>query len=188
MRIGIFGGCFNPPHKKHKEMALYLIKNNILDKVIYVPTGDYYAKKDLISFKDRYNMLKIMRNNKKNIEVSDLAQDCTFQYTYDVLNYFDEKYKNSQIYFICGIDNLLEFNTWKNYKEILKRFKLIVIGRDNISLNNIDKEIVSDVMFLDIFRKPISSTEVRSELKEFKTTNKVDKKVLKYIKNNNLYI
>lgn len=188
MKIGIFGGCFNPPHKKHKEMALYLIKNNMLDKVIYVPTGDYYEKKDLISFKDRYTMLKIMLNNKKNIEVSNLAQDSAFQYTYDLLNYFDETYKNSQIYFICGIDNLLEFNTWKNYKEILKRFKLIVIGRDNISLNNIDKEIVNDVIFLDIFRKPISSTEVREELKDTKTTNKVDKKVLKYIKDNNLYL
>ena len=40
MKIGIFGGSFNPPHVMHKNIALNLIKNKYLDKVIYVPTGD----------------------------------------------------------------------------------------------------------------------------------------------------
>ena len=45
MKIGIFGGSFNPPHNMHKNIALDLIKNKYLDKVIYVPTGNKYNKK-----------------------------------------------------------------------------------------------------------------------------------------------
>ena len=58
MKIGIFGGSFNPPHNMHLGIALELIKDKYLDKVIYVPTGDNYNKIGLISFKDRLNMLK----------------------------------------------------------------------------------------------------------------------------------
>ncbi len=48
MRIGIIGGSFNPPHNLHKEMGLQVLKNNLVDKVIYVPTGDKYAKDGLL--------------------------------------------------------------------------------------------------------------------------------------------
>ena len=44
MKIGIFGGSFNPPHNMHKNIALELIEHGYLDKVIYVPTGDSYEK------------------------------------------------------------------------------------------------------------------------------------------------
>ena len=45
MKIGIFGGSFNPPHNMHENIALNLIANGYVDKVIYVPTGDNYNKK-----------------------------------------------------------------------------------------------------------------------------------------------
>ena len=71
MRLGIFGGSFNPPHKMHKNIALKLIDNKYLDKVIYVPTGDKYKKDDLVGAKDRYNMVKIMIKDNPNLLVSD---------------------------------------------------------------------------------------------------------------------
>ena len=46
MRIGIFGGSYNPPHSYHEEIANHLIIERILDKVIFVPTGNHYAYKD----------------------------------------------------------------------------------------------------------------------------------------------
>ena len=67
MRIGIFRGSFNPPHNMHKDIALNLIKNNYLDKVIYVPTSNKYNKNSLIDYKERYNMLNILCTNNNNI-------------------------------------------------------------------------------------------------------------------------
>ena len=58
MRIGFFGGCFNPPTNIHIGIAKELIDSKILDKVIFVPVGDFYKKENLISAIHRYEMIK----------------------------------------------------------------------------------------------------------------------------------
>ena len=139
MKIGIFGGSFNPPHNMHKQIALDLINNKYLDKVIYVPTGDYYQKDDLIPAPIRYTMLKIMTKDYPNLEVSDYEIKNKLVYTYQTLDYFRQKYPKDQIYFICGTDNLKELYTWKNYKHILTNYKLLVIKRNHDQVEEIIK-------------------------------------------------
>ena len=190
MRIGIFGGSFNPPHLMHKNIALELIKNNYLDKVIYVPTGNSYNKANLVSEKNRYEMLKLMIDNNKYLEVSDYEFG-ELHYTYQTLDYFKDKYSSDEIYFICGTDNLKQLNTWKNYLYILNNYKLIVIKRDNDNvlyiLNNYDKE-GKKILTLDIVSDTISSTKIRNFIKEKRdVSNLVDAKVYKYILDNDLY-
>ena len=138
MRIGLFGGSFNPPHKMHKFIAEQLIENNYVDKIIYIPTGNKYNKKELIEFKHRYNMLKIMVDDTKQLEVSDYEDKNTLTYTYQTLDYFKNKYKNDEIYFICGSDNIKQITTWKNYEYILENYKTIVIRRND---DNLEKNI-----------------------------------------------
>ena len=137
MRVGIFGGTFNPPHKMHLNIALILIKNNYVDKVIFVPTGNKYDRKDLNNELDRFNMVNLMIKDYDNLEVSDYELGNKRRYTYETLNYFKSLYKNDEIYFICGIDNLKEITTWKNYEYILNNFKILVIKRNDIDINNI---------------------------------------------------
>ncbi len=191
MKIGIFGGSFNPPHKMHKNIALSLIKNKYLDKVIYVPTGNKYNKKDLIDAMDRYNMLKIMIEGYKNLELSNYEIKNTLTYTYQTLNYFKRIYKNDEIYFICGLDNLKEITTWKNYEYILNNFKILVIKRNDIDINNILNKINSkDIIVTNIKLNNISSTNIRKNLQNKKAReiyNDIEKNVLKYIEKNNLY-
>ncbi len=191
MKIGIFGGSFNPPHKMHKNIALNLIKNKYLDKVIYVPTGNKYNKKDLIDAMDRYNMLKIMIEGYKNLELSNYEIKNTLTYTYQTLNYFKRIYKNDEIYFICGLDNLKEITTWKNYEYILNNFKILVIKRNDIDINNILNKINSkDIIVTNIKLNNISSTNIRKNLQNKKAReiyNDIEKNVLKYIEKNNLY-
>lgn len=59
MKIGFFGGCFNPPTNAHINLAKKVLKECKLDKVIFVPVGNFYDKKELVSGEHRYNMLKI---------------------------------------------------------------------------------------------------------------------------------
>ena len=190
MRIGIFGGSFNPPHKTHKRIPLELISNNYLDKVIYVPTGNKYNKKDLINSTHRYNMLKIMTKEYSNLDVSDyeLKQDLT--YTYQTLNYFQNKYKNDTIYFICGTDNLKEITTWKNYQYILANFKLIVLKRNNDNIEDILTNInSSNIITANINLDNTSSTLIRNIISNNKNNliNFLDENIINYIEKNNLY-
>lgn len=194
MRIGIFGGCFNPPHQMHKDIALNLIKKNYLDKVIYVPTGNFYKKDNLASDIDRYNMLKLMLEDTSNLEVSDYEFG-ELKYTYQTLTYFKNQYPKADIYFICGSDNLKELDSWKEYEYILSNFKILVIRRNN---DNIDKIInkyykwKENIIIADISLNYISSTQIRNYLKESGNINitntMIDENVLKYIVSNKLYI
>ncbi|MCI9433879.1 MAG: nicotinate (nicotinamide) nucleotide adenylyltransferase [Bacilli bacterium] len=194
MRIGIFGGCFNPPHQMHKDIALNLIKNNYLDKVIYVPTGDNYKKQDLILFKDRYNMVKLMISDNKDLLISDIGNNENYQYTYQVLDYYKSIYKEGDIYFICGSDNLKELDSWMEYEYILNNFKILVIRRNNDNIYNIINKYYKwkdNIITANVELNYISSTQIRDYLKESGTinitSNMIDENVLEYIIKNQLY-
>lgn len=188
MRIGIFGGSFNPPHKMHKNIALELIKKDYIDKIIYVPTGNKYNKKDLIDAKYRLEMLKLMVQKYNNLSVSDYEIKNILTYTYQTLDYFKNIYPNNEIYFICGSDNLKEITTWKKYQYILNNYKLLVIKRNNDKIGKIINNLnTSGIILAEIISQNISSTKIRNDLKEQKINNDLDINVMKYIKSNKLY-
>lgn len=189
MKIGIFGGSFNPPHKTHQKIANYLVKNNYLDKVIFVPTGSNYEKPYLASEQDRYNMLKLVVGSVPYFDIS------TYEFgkltnTYETLNHFKEYYKNDDIYFICGSDNLKEIKSWKQYQYILSNYKLIVIRRNGESITDIISELKhyqDNIIVIDDIKSSLSSTSIRNEFKNnIKSADSlnIDSKVLEYIKNN----
>ena len=94
MKIGIFGGSFNPVHKMHENIAKELIKKGIVDKVIFVPTGSKYKQKNnLLEDKHRYEMLKLIASKYENIEVSDYELKDELVYTYQTLIHFKDEYK-----------------------------------------------------------------------------------------------
>lgn len=193
MKIGIFGGSFNPPHKMHQNIALSLIENNYLDKIIFVPTSNYYNKKNLISDKKRLEMLNLMIKNNKKLEVSDY-EFSKLTYTYQTLTHFKEKYQDDEIYFICGSDNLKEFTTWKEYKWLLTNFKVIVIKRNNDNIEEIIKdysEYQQNIKIFPLEQVSLSSTMIRNEIKNKNLTKIRDllaEDVYEYIKKEHLYL
>lgn len=192
MKIGIFGGSFNPPHNMHQDIALNLIKEHYLDKVIFVPTGNYYPKQELVEFKHRYEMLKIMTNDYSNIEVSDYEAKGELTYTYQTLDYFQKKYPNDEIYFILGTDNLKEFKKWRNYEYVLKTYKILTVNRNKDNISDIlseYKDYKNSIIIANIPLCEISSTEIRKEIKSnTNLLNKLNKNVLEYIEKEKLYI
>ncbi|MBQ9072217.1 MAG: nicotinate (nicotinamide) nucleotide adenylyltransferase [Bacilli bacterium] len=187
MKIGIYVGSFNPPHKGHIKIVNHLI-NNYLDKVIIIPTGNYWNKLDLVSINDRINMLKFYEKEKIIID----NKNNNLEYTYQILNNLVKKYKKDELYLIIGADNIVNFDKWKNYKEILE-YNLIILNRDNIDvlkyldkLNKKDKYIiVNDLPNIDT-----SSTMIRNKIKNKDYNNLsmyIDNCILNYIKENKLY-
>ena len=192
MKIGIFGGSFNPPHKMHKEIAIELIKKHYVDKVIFVPTGSKYKyKNNLLSDKVRFEMLKLMCNDNNNLEVSDYELKDDVIYTYETLNYFKNKYKDDEIYFICGTDNLSYIDKWKRGEYILSNNKILVIKRNTDDINTLldkYKGYKDNIIVTDIKENEISSTKIREMIYNNKRVkNYLDNKVLDYIIRNKLY-
>lgn len=179
MRLGVYVGSFNPVHIGHIDVVNYLIKEKYVDKVLIVPTLNYWNKFNLIDIKDRINMLKIFENEKIKVD----TKNNKYIYTYELLNILSKEY-DDELYLIMGADNIIEFDKWKNYKELLK-YKIIVVNRNNIDINKYIKKyntnnfiVINDYKFIDI-----SSTELRENL----NSKYIDKKVLDYIKKNNLF-
>ena len=192
MKIGIFGGSFNPPHKMHKEIAIELIKKHYVDKVIFVPTGSKYKyKNNLLSDKVRLNMLELMCKDTNNLEVSDFELKDDVVYTYDTLNHFKNKYKDDEIYFICGTDNLSYIDKWKRGEYILSNNKILVIKRNTDDINTLldkYKDYKDNIIVTDIKENEISSTKIREMIYNNKRVkNYLDNKVLDYIIRNKLY-
>ena len=168
-----------------------LIKKNLLDKVIFVPTSNFYPKAGLISDEARFEMLSLMIKDKKEYEVSKY-EFCRLTYTYQTLEYFKNENKNDEIYFICGSDNLEYIDTWKEYKKILGEYKLIVIPRkhDMEKLLNKYQEYKNNIIIAELENNYLSSTLVRQYLKEEKyneVKEYINENVLDYIIKNNLY-
>ena len=192
MKIGIFGGSFNPPHNMHTDIANYIINQQYVDKVIFVPTGSKYAyKNNLVEEEHRLNMLQILSDKNKNIMVSDYELKSEVVYTIDTLKYFKELYPGDEIYFICGLDNFSYIDKWKNGEEILNNYKIIVINRAGNNLNELlDKfnEYKENIIVSNMEMKDISSTYIRENIEDIaKVRDFIDKDVLRYIQENNLY-
>lgn len=191
MKIGIFGGSFNPPHKMHESIASFFIDNKILDKVIFVPTGSKYKyKTNLESDEDRYNMVKLITDKHEDFLVSDFELKSEVVYTYETLTHFKEEYSDSEIYFICGLDNLSYIDSWKNAEYILNNFKILVIKRNTDDLEEVMQRLdayKSNILVVDMEENPISSTAIRKDITDPKSSVYLDQDVLKYIKENNLY-
>lgn len=182
MRLGVYVGSFNPVHKGHKYVMDYLIKNNYVDKIIVIPTNNYWNKTNLIDIKHRINMLKYYENDR--ILINNYLNDK--KYSYEILDIIKKENNEDEIFLIIGADNMSKFYMWKNVYSILKN-KVIVLNRNDIDVKKyiakVDQErflILNNFDYLDI-----SSSEIRKNVKEYK--NYLDENVYNYIIKNKLY-
>ena len=178
MRLGVYVGSFNPVHIGHIDVANYLINNNYIDKVLIIPTLEYWDKQNLAPLNDRINMLKLLETDLINID----NKHNSYNYTCDLMKALSNEL-DDELYLIIGADNIINFDKWKNYKDLLK-YKIIVMKRGNIDSNGyIEKFNTNNFIVVDDYEYiDISSTDIRNGNNKY-----LNPKVLKYIKENNLY-
>ena len=82
MKLGLYVGSFNPVHNGHIKVINYLLDNNLVDKVLVLPTPNYWDKQDIIDVKDRINMLKFFET--ENIIIDSIHNN--YPYTYQVID------------------------------------------------------------------------------------------------------
>ena len=198
MRIGIFGGTFNPPHLGHKRLAEEMKEKARLDKIIIIPTFTPPHKKgsDLASEKDRLNMCRMLFKE-SFYQVSDLEITRGGKsYTVDTVTELKKLYSDDELFLIIGSDMLLSFDRWYRFEDILDNVTLCVATReDDISAEDLlsyakDKLKLDteDIVISTVDAFVCSSTQVRNLIKEEGSTEGIlDKGVKGYIDFRRLY-
>lgn len=196
--LAIFGGSFNPPLNSHFLLAEHVYNElENIEKVIFLPVNSKYAKSGLLSNEHRFNMLKIVTDKNDHFQLSDLETKQKEQLcTVETLELMQKQYPNNILYFIIGTDNLKEISKWDRSKELVQKFKILVVARGYDDFENIinnDKFLIkyrdSFVFLKENIRTNLSSTFVRKNLKEGKSVKYLmPDDVLEYIKNNRLYL
>lgn len=189
MKIGIFGGSFNPPHKMHENIAVKLIEDKYVDKVIFVPTGDKYKyKSNMLSSSNRFEMVRLITRKYDNLSVDNHEMVTNDTYTIETLDYFKNEYPKDDIYFICGTDNLTYMDRWKYGYCILSNYKVLVIKRETDNIDKILKRFSDyrdNIIVANIGISSISSTMIRENIDSYEDF--LDEDVFKYIKDNHFY-
>ena len=196
-RIIVFGGCFNPPLNSHFSLAEQMITEYPeIEKIIFVPVNRKYEKIDLIENEHRYQMLKAVCDKNEKFEVSRIEIDSERQlYTVETLHRLQEEYKDYEVVFLTGSDNLKTLDTWKKAEELTTKFKLYILERDNdcmeeIIQNNelLKKHRQAFIKAKDTVKSNLSSTFVREKIKAGKSIRYLTPdEVISYIKKHQLY-
>ena len=197
-QIVMYGGCFNPPLNSHFTLAEQLINEyDQIDKVVFVPVNSKYQKAGLISNIHRYKMLQLVCSENEKMEVSKIELESKRpMYTIETLKELKKIYPNNEIALAIGSDNLKELDLWHKAEELIKNFKIYVISRDKDNIEDIieNHKLLKENKSSFIKAKNniisnLSSTYVREKLKNNKSIRYLTAdKVIKYIKENNIYI
>lgn len=182
MRLGVYVGSFDPIHTGHISVMDYLIDNNYLDRIVILPTKNYWDKNSLTDIKKRVEMIKMIKRD--YLTVDDVNNK--YDYTYQVLETLKKEHPNDDLYLIIGADNIVSFDKWMNVDQIISNNKVIVLNRDNMDVEKYVDKFENKENFIIIKDYPfvnISSTKLR---------NMIDKKYLplevyNYIIENKLY-
>lgn len=198
MRIGLYGGTFDPIHLGHLIVIENAINEMNLDRVIILPSSNppHKKHKDKTKADIRVEMVaEAIKDNPKIILSTFESTDNVVRYTHDTLEYFTSKLPNHEIFYIMGEDSFVTIDTWRNYEKILD-YNIIVFARSGIDNNStlikkVDK-IRKDnlnIYLIDILNINISSTLIRSLSKEDKSIKYLVKDEVNYIiKNRDLYV
>lgn len=177
MRIGIYGGAFNPVHNGHLHLAQWFLENQPLDKVIFVPTADppHKSGKEFASKEDRLAMLAEAIKGNSEFEISDIEfKRSGKSYTYYTVCDMKRLYPGDSLFLIVGSDQFLNFDKWYRADDILSMVTLLAGARmDDTEYRRMEKAKES----MDIFKGrevfvanlpvlPMSSDEIREMIKK----------------------
>lgn len=198
MKIGLYGGTFDPIHTGHLIVMENTLNFMDLDKIIVLPSSNppHKQNKKKTDTNIRVEMVKSAIKDNKKLELSTFeSDDDSVVYTHQTLDYFKNKYPEDEFYYIMGEDSFMTIDSWRNYEKILNDH-LIVFARTSIEPNsdlvkkvNLIKKDNQKIYLIDNLNINISSTLIRNLVKENKSIRYlVPDSVLKIIEEYNLYV
>lgn len=176
MRIGVFGGSFDPPTISHFDTMYTLAQRFHLDQVVILPCSNLRPDKNMkVSDDHRLYMLRLAMTDSSLFSLSqfEMQQESSRVFTYFTMKHFKEQLSGSELFFLMGADLLADIaqGYWDYGKELVESNQFIVSSREGACL----EDIISSSTFLSPYRDRfhlfqrefdlnISSTYIRKEI------------------------
>jgi len=159
VKVAIFGGSFDPPHKGHQEIVEKALKLLDIDRLIILPAFlNPFKEHSLASAEQRLQWCQTLFAALPRVEVSDYEIRMGRPvYTVESLRHFQKKYE--VVYLIIGADNLPTIEHWRDFDTLNREVTWAVAGRAGCPLHT---EKLKRWVFLPV-DQPISSTEIREK-------------------------
>jgi nicotinate-nucleotide adenylyltransferase len=135
MRIGLFGGTFDPPHLAHLGATLLALKRLKLDRVWWLVTPGNPLKntKNLAPLAKRIAASRAITHHPR-IDITGIEAVIKTKFTYDTICWLLTRFPRVRFVWIMGADNLRHFHRWQKWREIAKLVPIVVIDRLGPSL------------------------------------------------------
>jgi nicotinate-nucleotide adenylyltransferase len=135
MRIGLFGGTFDPPHQAHVGATLLALKRLKLDRVWWLVTPGNPLKNTsgLAPLPKRIAAAQAITNHPR-IDVTGLEAVIKTRYTYDTISWLLARCPRVRFVWIMGADNLRSFHRWQKWRKIIELVPIVVVDRLGPSL------------------------------------------------------
>ncbi len=220
-KIGLFGGTFNPIHLGHLTVVRDVREGFDLNKIWLIPSAmpPHKKEKQIADAPDRLEMIRIAIADNPNLSVSDVELKRSGpSYTIDTVEYFKAIVpKETQLYFIVGMDAFLDIELWKSFRELFQVIPFIVMSRPGAVDGEREKKekILNDllvtkvspeyhfesaqnaffhpdqqpVFLFEVTPVDISATMVRTNIRQSRSiASLVPDKVKEYIESKGLYL
>lgn len=192
--IGIMGGSFNPIHDRHIELAACARKEQKLDRVIFLPTGNPPHKHEgLADAEHRFEMTRLAVSGLSGFTASrmELEREGVI-YTVDTLTRLQKQLPDAELFYIIGEDTLLDLPNWRKPDKVFTLCRFLVCSRSSTEIEHLPivKQLKSRgacFTFLSLPPKAVSSTDIRERILRGEEPEQIPPQVMEYIHIMGLY-
>jgi nicotinate-nucleotide adenylyltransferase len=166
MKLGIFGGTFNPVHLGHLLVAQAAIEELGLDKLFFVPAAQspFKTKNEIAPAKIRLRLLRLALVGNTNCEID--GQEIRrggISYTIETLRETAKKFPPAKLFYLIGADNISKLAEWREANELAKLAEFIAVPRPGRIIAEFPKPFRGRI--LKGFPVEISSSQIRARVK-----------------------
>ncbi|MDX1931821.1 MAG: nicotinate-nucleotide adenylyltransferase [Capsulimonadales bacterium] len=195
MRLGVFGGSFDPVHTGHLRMAEVAREAASLDRVLFVPTqvSPFKTGRTVIPSELRLEMLRLAVADNPAFGVSDAeVRRAGPSYTVDTLRELAREYPEAERFFLTGTDAVRDLTKWREPEEILRLARFLVMTRPGVApdavLAALPDTFEPRIAFISMPGLDISSSFIRDSLAAGRSVRYLlPPAVLKFIDDRALY-
>jgi len=189
VRLGLFGGRFDPPHLGHLLDAEQAGEELDLDSIWFIPSKSPPHKAAVASADDRYRMTRLATVGNPLFLTSAIElQRRGVSYTFDTVREIADEHPETQLFYLIGADAYAGIADWYSPRQLVTEVRMIALARPGASLAGLEPFFRNRVKLLDILACDISSSEVRRRLRaDHSIRYLVPETVRSYIERHRLY-